>query len=96
MINLNSQPGVSGCNDTTSGQQRILQAVRDRDDWPRRAREGEEYRRICVLDTETNGLNLSRHQIIELCGAVVAVNEAGRVVAVECVMTGLVDPGQPL
>ena len=96
MNSLNPQPGTPGYDDTSSGQRRILEAVRDRNDWLRRARKGEKFRRICVLDTETNGLNLSKHQIIELCGAVVAVNEAGRVVAVECVMTGFVDPGQPL
>lgn len=96
MNSSNLTPTIARDNDAPSDEQRILQAVRDRNDWARRGREGGEYRRICVLDTETNGLNLSRHQIIELCGAVVAVDEAGRVVAVECVMTGLVDPGQPL
>ena len=96
MNSSNLKPTIAGDNDAPSGHQRILQAVRDRNDWPRRAREGEKFRRICVLDTETTGLNLAKHQIIELCGAVVAVNEAGRVVAVECVMTGFVDPGQPL
>ena len=96
MNSSNLTPTIARDNGAHSGQQRILQAVRDRDDWPRRARKGEEYRRICVLDTETNGLHLSKHQIIELCAAIVLVNGAGRISAVQSVMTGLVDPLRPL
>ena len=96
MNSSNFKLTIAGDNGAPSGQQRILQAVRNRDDWPRRAREGEEYRRICVLDTETNGLNLSKHQIIELCAAIVLVNAAGRIVGVQSVITGLVDPGHAL
>lgn len=96
MNSSNLTPTTASDNGAPSGQPRILQAVRDRNDWPRRAQEGEEYRRICVLDTETNGLNLSKHQIIELCAAIVLVNGAGRISAVQSVMTGLVDPLRPL
>lgn len=96
MSSLNLTPGTPGFNRMSSAQRRILQAVRDRKDWPRRAREGEKFRRICVLDTETTGLNLSKHQIIELCAAIVDVSDTGRIVAVRSVMTGLVDPGHAL
>ena len=96
MNSTNLTPTTAGDSGAPSGQQRILRAVRDRDDWPRRAREGEMLRRICVLDTETNGLNLSKHQIIELCAAIVDVSDTGRIVAVRSVMTGLVDPGHAL
>ncbi|MEL7737486.1 3'-5' exonuclease [Citromicrobium bathyomarinum] len=96
MNSSNLTPTIVGNNDAPSGQQRILRAVRDRDDWPRRAREGEMLRRICVLDTETNGLNLAKHKIIELCAAIVDINDTGRIVAVRSVMTGLVDPGHAL
>ena len=96
MNSPNLTPGTPGCNDTPSGQPRILKAVRARDDWPRRAREGEKFRRICVLDTETTGLNLAKHKIIELCAAIVDASDTGRVLAVRSVMTGLVDPGHAL
>ena len=96
MNSSNLTPGTPGCNDTPSGQPRILKAVRARDDWPRRARRGEKFRRICVLDTETTGLNLAKHQIIELCAAIVDISDTGRIVAVRSVMTGLVDPGHAL
>lgn len=96
MNSSNLTPGTPGCNDTASGQPRILKAVRARNDWPRRAREGEKFRRICVLDTETTGLNLAKHKIIELCAAIVDVSDTGRIVAVRSVMTGLVDPGHAL
>ena len=89
-------PGTPGISDAPSGERRILYPVRDRAVWPRTAPEGEQVRRICVLDTETSGLRLEKHQIIELCGAAVLVNEAGRVVGIEQVKTGLVDPGHPL
>ena len=96
MNSSNLTPGTPGCNDTPSGQPRTLKAVRARDDWPRQTREGEKFRRICVLDTETTGLNLAKHKIIELCAAIVDVSDTGRIVAVRSVMTGLVDPGHAL
>ncbi|UBS32780.1 DNA polymerase III subunit epsilon [Altererythrobacter sp. N1] len=96
MNSLQHLPGAPGSSDARSDEPRILLPVRSRTDWPRTAAEGEQVRRICVLDTETTGLRLEKHKIIELCGAVVLVNEAGHVVAIEEVKTGMVDPGHPL
>ncbi|ARU16665.1 3'-5' exonuclease [Croceicoccus marinus] len=76
--------------------QRILRPVRVRNDWPRTAPEGDAVRRIAVVDTETTGLSAERHTVIELCMAIVQVNDAGRIVAVEVVRSGLIDPGRPL
>lgn len=96
MTNLKRQPVSSGDDEARRSARRILRPVRDRDDWPRSAPEGEDVRRIAVVDCETTGLAVERHQIIELCAAIVQVNAAGRIVAVESVRSGLVDPGQPL
>lgn len=96
---MNSLQHLSGppCGSKArSGEPRILYPVRGRASWPRTEPEGEQVRRICVIDTETTGLRLEKHQIIELCGAVVLVDDRGRVVAVEQVRTGLVDPGYTL
>lgn len=91
MNKLNEQPAEIG-ND----EKRALHPVRGRNDWPRRAPEGDEVRRIAVVDTETTGLAVERHQIIELCMAIVLVNASGRIAAVEVVRSGLIDPGHPL
>ena len=91
MNKLDEQPEETG-ND----ERRELHPVRGRNDWPRTAPEGEAVRRVAVIDCETTGLTVERHQIIELCMAVVRVNETGRIVAVESVRSGLVDPGHPL
>ncbi|BDI60137.1 exonuclease domain-containing protein [Qipengyuania nanhaisediminis] len=96
MEELNKQPAGSGNDNARLRDQKILRPVRDRDDWPRTAPEGEAVRRIAVIDCETTGLAVDRHQIIELCMAIVQVNDAGRIVAVESVRSGLVDPGHPL
>ncbi len=96
MNSLQQMPGTPARKNARNGEPRILHPVRDRADWSRTAPEGETVRRICVLDTETTGLRLEKHQIIELCGAVVLVDDRGCVVAVEQVKTGLVDPGHPL
>lgn len=90
------QPGTSGSDSEPSRARRILDPLRSREDWPRFAPKGDKVRRICVLDCETTGLNPAKHQIIELCAAIVLVNESGRVLAVQSVMTGLVDHGHPL
>ena len=90
------QPGVSGVREARPLDRRTLHPVRGRDDWPRTAPEGEATRRIAVVDTETTGLALEKHQVIELCVAIAEVNDAGRIVAVPTVRSGLVDPGHPL
>lgn len=96
MKNSEQRPEVSGSVEARPVDRRILRPVRGRNDWPRTAPEGDAVRRIAVVDTETTGLAVERHQIIELCIAVVLVNDAGRIAAVEVVRSGLVDPGHPL
>lgn len=96
MNSMQQKPGSPGNHNARQHENRILRPVRAREDWPRTAPPGESVRRVAVIDTETTGLNIDKHQIIELCAAIVLVNEQGRIVAVQCVMTGLVDPGEPL
>ena len=96
MNKLNKRPDETGTDFNHHSDKRVLHPVRDRDNWPRLAPEGEAVRRIAVIDCETTGLAVERHQIIELCMAIVLVNDAGRIVAVEVVRSGLVDPGHPL
>lgn len=96
MNKLNEQPDETGTDNNQHSDRRILHPVRGRNDWPRIAPEGEAMRRIAVVDTETTGLAVEHHQIIELCMAVVLVNDAGRIAAVEVIRSGLVDPGHPL
>ena len=96
MKNAEQQLDLSGIGEACPVDQRILRPIRRRDDWARTAPEGNAVRRIAVVDTETTGLAVERHQIIELCVAIVLVNDAGRIVAVEVVKSGLVDPGYPL
>ena len=91
MNNLNEQPEETGKDD-----RRVLHPIRGRNGWPRTAPEGEVVRRVAVIDCETTGLAVERHQIIELCAAIVQVNDIGRIVAVEAVRSGLVDPCRPL
>lgn len=96
MNSMQQQPGDPGNDDARQHHTRILHPVRRRENWRRTAPDGEIVRRVCVLDTETTGLAVDRHQIIELCAAIVLVNAAGRIAAVQCVKNGLVDPGHPL
>ena len=96
MNRLNEQAASSANDEARPSTRKILRPARARGDWPRTAPEEEGVRRIAVVDTETTGLAVERHQIIELCAAIVQVNDAARIVAVESVRSGLVDPGRPL
>ena len=96
MNKLNEQPDETGTDNNQHCDKRILHPVRGRNHWPRTVPGREVVRRIAVVETETTGLAVERHQIIELCMAIVLVNDAGRIVAVEIVRSGLVDPGHPL
>ena len=96
MKDSKQQPGVSGVCEARPIGRRMLQPVRGRDDWPRSAPEGESTRRIAVIDTETTGIAVENHQVIELCAAIVEVDDAGCIVAAPTVRSGLADPGHPL
>ena len=96
MNKFKNQPAESGNDEARPGKRRILRPVRARSDWPLTAPRSEDVRRIAVIDCETSGLAVERHQIIELCAAIVQVNDIGRIVAVEAVRSGLVDPCRPL
>ena len=97
MKNSEQQPEASGSAEACPVDRRILLPVRSRNEWPHTAAPEEDaVRRIAVVDTETTGLAVERHQIIELCVAIVQVSDTGRIVAIEIVRSGLIDPGHPL
>lgn len=75
---------------------RLLHPIRHREEWPRVAPDGVSVRHLIILDVETTGFDPLRHSIVELCAARIAIDGKGAVVAVECVRTGLHDPGHPL
>lgn len=95
---MNSLHNTDGANSEpmSGGETRVLHPVRQRDEWPRTAPAGARFRRICVVDTETTGLAADRHKVIEICAAIVLVDEFGRVAAVQSIGSGLEDPGHPL
>jgi len=93
----NLQPSDRSSSEPAHAEhERILHPVRQRGEWPRTAPTDAQVRRICVIDTETTGLDADRHKVIEICAAIVLVDEAGRVAAVQSMGTGLEDPGHPL
>lgn len=77
-------------------EQRVLTPVRRREDWPREVAGGQPPRRIAVIDTETTGLDSTRHRVIEICAASVLVDPHGRIAVIEGLGSGVQDPGHPL
>jgi DNA polymerase-3 subunit epsilon len=75
---------------------RILRPVHGRDHWPREVPPGVSINRIAVLDLETSGICARRHKAIEFAVAMLAVDDAGKVVAVEGGGSTLIDPGYAL
>ena len=75
---------------------RTIHPVRRREDWPKAGPAHRGLKRYAVLDTETSGLDPTRHCVVEICVAKIVVDGDGRIVALESIRTGLQDPGQPL
>lgn len=81
------------------GAVRILHPAKDKADWPRIEEEEErarDLRRICVLDTETTGLDPARHTVIEICAAILQIDAAGRIAGIYSIGSAMQDPGHPL
>ncbi len=53
-------------------------------------------RRIAIVDTETTSVDVQTAEVIEIAAAVVLVDEAGEIRAVEETRRGLRDPGIPI
>jgi DNA polymerase-3 subunit epsilon len=53
-------------------------------------------RRIAIVDTETTSVDVQTAEVIEIAAAVVLVDEAGEIRAVEKALRGLRDPGIPI
>jgi DNA polymerase-3 subunit epsilon len=80
-----------------AGPHKILRPVRERADWPPVPPEqATELRQICLIDTETTGLDWRRHTVIEVCAAIMQVNPQGRIVGIQSIGSALEDPGHPL
>lgn len=77
-------------------QQRVLLPVRTREEWPKQPAADRTLRRIAIIDTETAGLDWTRHSVIEVAAAAVLVDDAGRIAAIPSLGSGLNDPGHPL
>ncbi len=75
---------------------KILRHVHGRDHWPRHAPSGLPVRRVAIIDTEAEGLDPLRHGLLEIAVAIVFIDDAGDIVAIERVITSLRDPGRPL
>ena len=91
-------PGGDEYNGDRS-RERILRPVKEKADWPRVEEDAERahgLRRICVLDTETTGLDPARNTVIEICAGLVQVDAAGRIAGIYSIGTALQDPGHPL
>jgi DNA polymerase-3 subunit epsilon len=80
-----------------AGPHKIQRPARERADWPPVPPEqATGLRQICLIDTETTGLDWQRHKLIEICAAIVQVNALGRIVGIQSIGSALEDPGKPL
>ena len=102
-MNTNDDKGASGsagaphnAAHVSGGQQRVLLPVRTRSEWPKQPAGDQPLRRIAIIDTETTGLDRTRHSVIEVAAAAVLVDDAGRIAAIPSLGSGLNDPGHPL
>lgn len=77
-------------------ERRVLLPVRTRSEWPKQPADDRPLRRIAIVDTETTGLDLPRHSVIEVAAAAVLVDDEGRIAAIPSLGSGLNDPGHPL
>lgn len=76
--------------------ERVLTPIRSREEWPRQGPPGVPLRRVCVLDTETTGLDADQDRVIEICAAMALVDPVGRIAGIQSIGSALESPGHPL
>jgi len=74
---------------------RTLRRIPRIDDWPRTSNEPA-ANRLAVVDVETDGLDPSRDNVIQIAAALVDLSEDGRILRVIDHGTGLADPGRQI
>lgn len=87
--------GAQGVAETADGARLVIPA-RTRENWPIKPKDNQDVRWLIVLDTETTGIDPTRHSVIELAAARVAIAKDGSVCALQILRTGMRDPGTPL
>ena len=70
---------------------RTLRRIRRMEEWPKTSNESATLR-LAVVDVETDGLDLSRDNVIQIAATLVDVSEDGRIIRVVDHGTGLADP----
>ena len=93
-------PGNCAGGDETvpaADRHKILRPAGERSDWPPvPPDQAAGMRQICLIDTETTGLDWRRHQVIEVCAARVQVDARGQIAGIHAIGSALEDPGDPL
>ncbi len=91
---MNTRPIERPRRDTATSV-RTLRRIPRIDDWPK-AMEEPVATRLAIVDCETDGLDPSRDNVIQIAVAIVDVSHDGRILQVVDHGTGLADPGRQI
>ena len=78
------------------GQTRVLHRITPLHEWRPPANAGSPFKKIAVLDLETDGLDPLYNEILEIAVAMIVIDEQGRVIEVESEKSGLQQPSRPI
>ncbi len=75
---------------------RVLQRITQLSNWKKPTDAGPSFMRIAVIDTESTGFDPQYDELIEIAVAMIAIDDQGRVIAVESLRSGMQQPSCPI
>ena len=90
------RPNRPGVNQNDIDYTRTLRRITPLSEWHAPSDAGPPLMKIAVIDTETTGFDPQYDELIEIAVAMIVIDEKARVIAVDSLRCGMLEPCRPI